>query len=397
MRSIILKRVLPVLIVLAVGIAVARFLVASKPRPQIKPPEEKPTHVEAQKGFPREKAVVLETIGTVKPAREVDIIPQVNGRIEYVSPDLVPGALVKEGDVLIRIDDSDYVAAKQKAWSNVEQARSNLALEKGKQDVAKREWELMNPSETPDAEDAELALRKPQLASAKAQVHSAWAGFNRAKADLERTTIKAPFDAVVLSESVEVGKVIGQQSKIASLAGTHAHWIEVSLPTSELAFIELPNKEGEGGSKATVVHEAGGRELAVAEGKVIRLLGDMDASSQMARMLVEVKDPLSLESEDEDKPAPLMINARVQVEIRGKKIQNAYTVPRKALREGNRVWIMDDEDRLQFKDVEVYWRREHEVLVKGLASGERIVTSAITTPIPGMKLAAAGERKESAK
>jgi len=393
MGNTILKKALPVIIVLAVGVTAAGLLILSKPRPRLRPPEEKATPVQVRKVFPTDRPVVVEAIGTVVPAREVEIVPQVSGRVEYVNPNLVPGGLVSKGEALVRIDDRDYRAEVQRAWSKVEQARSELELEKGKQDVARSEWEMMNPPEAPPPRDANLALRKPQLAAAKARLYAAWAEYNRAKADLERTLVEAPFDAIVISEDVETGKVVGPQSKIATLAGIRAYWIRAALPAAELALLELPDEKGENGSRATVIVHRGGGEKHLAGGRVVRILGDMDPAGQMSRLLVEVKDPLGIEHGSDKSTVPLMINARVEVEIRGKTLENVYAIPRKALREGNRVWIMDGEGRLRFKDVDVRRRGENELLVKGLAPGDRVITSAVATPIPGMKLTAAGEEK----
>ncbi len=379
-----LKRVLPVILVLALGIIIAKALISSKPKAVVKGQEDTSTLVETFRTMPVQEQIIVDAMGTVIPARELSVSPQVSGQIVELNSNLVPGGFLKAGELIARIDDRDYDAAKKQAWAQVQDARSNLKLEQGRQVVAKREWEFMNNGREAKAEDSALALREPQLANAEARLSSANAAYKKAKLNFERTVITAPFNCVVRNKGVEVGQLVTQQSRIATLVGSDSFWVRVSVPVSHLSWIDLPDAGGDNGASAFVTHSAGNGPLVERAGRVIRLLSDLDPAGRMARLLIEVQDPLGLETV---KNLPLMIDAYVRVRIEGKLMDDVHVVARSAVHEGDRLWIMDKDDKLVFRKIQIAWSREREVLVsRGLAAGERIITSRIATPIPGMKL-----------
>jgi len=400
MKQWLLKRFLPIVIVLAIGLAITIKLMKSGPQPGRRSRPVLSALVQVMKAKPKEDRVIVEAMGTVMPARQISINPQVAGKVRSIHPDLVPGGLLEEGEVLLKIDDRDYVAAKDQAWAQVEEARASLDLEEGMQTVARKEYELMRKKDGASAKNSDLALRGPQLKQAKARLSSAYASYTKARLNLERTRIKVPWNAVVISKEVETGQFVSQQSRLASLAGTDVYWVEATVRSAHLPRIYLPGPLGKGGSEATVTYNAGGKEMISLSGKVIRLLPDMDAQSRMARLLIEVKDPLKQLKSQDAPDIPLLLNSQVRVHIKGKILEGAYSLPRKALREGDRVWIMGKDDTLVIKDVKVAWKTEDEVMVtKGLQTGDRIITSRIISPLPGMKLAleenAAKEKKNS--
>ncbi|MFO8058270.1 MAG: efflux RND transporter periplasmic adaptor subunit [bacterium] len=392
MKELLLKRVLPVLIVLAIGAAVALMLMRTKPQPQRGRQKSMATLVEVMEATPKKDRVVVEAMGTVMPARKITITPQVAGKIKQIHPDLVPGGLLDKGEVLVKIDERDYVAAKDQAWSQVEQAKASLQLEQGMQSVAQREYELMQRMDGNSEANTELALREPQLKQAKARLSSAYASYKKARLNLERTDIEVPWNAVVLTKDTEVGQFVNQQTRIATLAGTDTYWVEATIQSKRLPWINLPGPSGQGGSKATVIYNAGGKDIVSLSGKVIKLLADMEPQSRMARLLIEVKGPLEQLKAKGESGIPLLLNSYVRAEIQGKKIEQAYKLPRKALREGDRVWIMNDDKELTPKDVKVAWKTEEEVLVtSGIETGDKIITSRIISPLPGMKVTEAEE------
>jgi RND family efflux transporter MFP subunit len=350
------------------------------------------TLVEVMEATPKKDRVVVEAMGTVMPARKITITPQVAGKIESIHPDLLPGGLLDKGEVLVKIDDRDYAAAKDQAWAQVEQAQASLQLEQGMQKVAQREYELMRKMDGKSEANTELALREPQLKQARAKLSSAYASYKKARLNLERTDIEVPWNAVVLSKDTEVGQFVNQQTRLATLAGTDTYWVEATIQSKHLPWINLPGPSDQGGSQATVIHNAGGKDMVKLSGKVIKLLADMEPQSRMARLLIEVKSPLKQLKAKGETGIPLLLNSYVRVEIQGKKLDNVYALPRKALREGDRVWIMSEDKKLTPKDVKVAWKTEEEVLVtSGIETGDKIITSRIISPLPGMKVMVAEE------
>ncbi len=387
MKEWFLKRFLPIVIVLAIGVAVSVKLMKSKPETRKQARKTMSSIVQVMEAKPKQDRVVVEAMGTVMPARRISIQPEVAGKIKEIHPHLVPGGLLKEGEVLLKIDDRDYVAAKNQAWAQVEEAQAALDLEEGMQNVARKEHELMQKMDGASTKNSDLALREPQFKQAKARLSSAYAAYKKARLNLERTEIKVPWNAVVLSKDTETGQFVSQQSRLATLAGTDVYWVEATLRSALLPWIHLPGPDGKGGSEATVVYNSGNEGMAGLSGKVIKLLADMDPKSRMARLLIEVKDPLKQLKSGAGPDVPLLLNSYVRINIKGKKQEGVYSLPRKALREGDRVWIMNDEKRLEIKDVRVAWKTEEKVMVTaGLEKGDKVITSRIISPLPGMEL-----------
>ncbi len=381
-----LRRVLP-LIVLAVGIMGAWWLVAHRPRPERERLEPIPPIAQVVQAERSTEMVRVAAMGTVVAAKRVVLQPEVSGRIIEQSPRLLPGGLFEAGEVVVRIDPRDYETAVKQQEAAVEQARLEIQLEKGRQVIAEREWKLLEEDISLDQASKELALRKPQQKNAQASLAAAESMLDQARLQLERTRVYAPFNAVVQEEFVDEGQLVSPQTQLATLIGTDRFWVQVSIPVDRLRWIGFSGTEGTDASVVTVTQELSGNVQVKRPGRLVRLLGDLDPVGRMARVLVEIDDPLGLESENNPHGLPLMLGAYVRVEIEGRSVEEVFSVPRRAIREGDQVWIMGEEDRLVFQPVEVLHRSKERVLIReGLNGGERIVVNSIPSPLPGMKL-----------
>ncbi|MFB6263335.1 MAG: efflux RND transporter periplasmic adaptor subunit [Bradymonadaceae bacterium] len=387
---------LPLVVLVAAGAGTAA-LFASKEKPEREPPSERAAVVETATVERKPHRLDVRAHGTVAPARRVVLRPQVSGRIVDVSAALEPGARVDEGEVLVRIERDDYRLAVEQREAAVQQAESQLQLEKGQRDIAKKEWKLYKEKMDRAVKDPSLALRKPQLRSAKARVDSARAQLQRAKLNLKRTTIRAPFDAIVREEQAEKGDVVGTQSQLATLVGVDAFHVEVSVDRSSVPRIAIPGINAEKGSKATIRQELGGGTVE-RSGRVARLFGGLDQKGHMARLLVEIPNPLAPAdgsddggSKGEERQMPLLLNAYVDVRLRGNTKRRLIELPRRAVRGQDQVYVYDD-DRLAIRTLDIVWRRPESVLVDGgVEDGERVVTGPLPTPVEGMKLERAAE------
>ncbi len=352
--------------------------------------------------------VSVPAMATVVAARTVVLKSQVRGRIIEQCPQMLLGGLCKKGDVLLRIDPREYEFAVDQAQAAVDQAQSELSLEEGRQVIAKSEWALLG-AEVPRSEASrKLALREPQLTAARARLSAARSRLDLAKLNLERTTIRAPFNAKVVEGGAdlkmelkaEVGQVVDGSTSLARLIGTDKFWLRASLPVGRLQLIRLPGSDGKGGADVKIILGAGNGRDVVRQGRVIRLLGDTDSRSLMARMLIEVDDPLALEDVH---LVPLLAGGRVRVEIDAIPIEGVVKVSRAALREGDRVWIMDAKDKLDVRRVKVAWRAKDSVLVHtfdkgtGIRDGERIVTSLLSMAKRGADLKIEGKGKSRSR
>ena len=326
----------------------------------------------------------IDAMGTVVPARQIVLQPQVGGLVVDVAPEFVPGGRFAAGEVMIRIEPRDYALALRRAESELTQARSELRLEVGNQSVAELEYGLLG--ETIADADRDLVLRQPQLESVRARVESAEAAVAQARLDLERTVVRAPFDALVRMRGIDLGARVDPATPAATLVDTSAYWVEVLVPVSQLAWIETTGEMDAPGSPALVSIPGAPAGSDQREGHAFRLLADLEAEGRMARLLVRVDDPISLRPEHAGKP-PLLLDSFVHVSIEGRSLEDVVAIDRALLRDGDRAWVLDDAGRLAIRELGIAFRGEDHVLVsEGLADGELVVRSDLTAPVAGMAL-----------
>jgi RND family efflux transporter MFP subunit len=377
--------------IIAGGCAIAFVILRPQPQPETldKPiPVEIPV-AEVMAVEPGHHQVFIAAIGTVIPAREVKIFPQVSGHIVKTAPGLMPGGRFRTGDMLFQVDDRDYRIAMEQQKARVAQALVDLQMEKGRQMVAKQEWDLLGDSVNATDEGRDLALRKPHLAGAEAALAGAQSALEKAGLDLERTTIRAAFNGFIKEKFSDLGQHVTPGTPLVTLVGTDTFWIKVPVPADRLPDISIPGRNGAlQGSAAAVIQEnpeAGPR--VVRQGRVAKLMGDMDPEGRMARVLVSVEDPLDLESSDVNaRQIPLLLDNSVRVEIQGPILEWVFSIPPSTLREGNTVWIVAPENRLVIKEVSVVWRAKDHILIRGLDAGDWLILNPIPQPVSGMAL-----------
>jgi len=377
----ILKIVLPAIIIVA-GVAAAFYLKNTGPKSKKQPPVKLAPFVQVKPLFPANHIVILNAMGTVVPAREVELKSRVTGEVIDISPEFIEGGLLKAGSLVLQIDTEDYKLAliqKEKALAN---ANYSLKLELGRQEVAKREWELLNGDKDADDREVELALRKPHLEKARAELNAARAELKKAHLDLSRTKIKAPFNSMVRSRLVNLGSQVTPQERLAELVGSDSYWIQTSVPVDRLSWIQIPRSQGDPATRARIIYAQGYERT----GTVIRLMGDLSPEGRMARVLIEVEDPLGLKNSKNDQP-PLLIDDYVRVEIEGKKLENVYKIPRTAFRDNAFIWIAGENSTLEIKEVHPVYRDAGVVLIdNAIKPGDCLIISDLPAPIDGMPI-----------
>lgn len=369
------------ILILIVGIAVAWALLHTAPVAEPKEKKRSAKVVQVIDLEPGEHPVTVTAYGTVIPSRRLIVRPEITGRIESQHPALVPGGHIPAGETLFSIDSSDYAIALREAKTTLEEAEAEIALENGRRVVAQREYEQLL-SDLPEAEiNRDLVLREPFKRSAEALFERATAQVAKAELNLTRTTVSSPFNALVIEESVEVGQLADSGTPLATLVGSDRFWIRTNIPLGELPAIQLPTGD-RSGAKATVLVTSSSAKDASREGKVVRLLGDLEESGRLARVLVEIEDPL-----DSSQGPPLLLGSYVRVSIEAGRVSNAIEIPRFALREGNRLWVVGPDKRLVVREPEILWRSEDTILASDiLEPGESLIVSDLLSPLPGMEL-----------
>jgi RND family efflux transporter MFP subunit len=373
-------RIVLSLVILAVGIATASYLKNSAPPTKKQPPVKLSPTVQIQTVKPSSFQIIVTAMGTVIPAREVVLKSRVSGEIVEIHPEFTEGGFLKKDMKILQIDPQDYELALARKRSTVTDAEYALKLELGHQAVAKREWELLNQGKPAQDMEKELALRQPHLDKVRADLSAAEAELKAAMLDLERTHITVPFNTMVRSKSVDRGSQVTPQEPLAELVGTDAYRIQASLPVDRLEWIDVPVQTGDPGSKARIIYGQGHE----CSGTVIRLMGDLATEGRMARILVEVADPLGLKASNKDR-APLLIGEYVRVKILGRKLDNVFQIPRTAFKDNSSIWIAGENQTLEIRKVRPVWRDADVVLLQdGLKPGEQLIVSDLPAPVEGM-------------
>jgi RND family efflux transporter MFP subunit len=366
------------LVIVAGGLVLAGYIKKTAPKAQRRPPDRNVPRVEIMAMFPGDHQVSVSAMGTVAPAKEMTLKSRVSGQVQSVHPEFVAGGIVVRGQRLLKIDPQDYQLALARKESQVINSEYELKVELGFQDVARREWSLLNKGTPADAADEELALRKPHLAKARSDLVAAQAELEQAKLNLSRTDITAPFNAFVRETYIESGSQVSTQDALADLVGTDEYWIRVALPVDRLRWVRIPSSRSDTGAPA-VVHYRGYER----SGRVLRLLGDLEPQGRMARIMVSVDDPLG--RGDREPGQPLLIGEYVRVEIRGETLADIYRIPRSALRDNNTIWLVDADGALQIKPVVTVWSDDRHVLIHDrITPGDRLVVSDLAAPVAGM-------------
>jgi len=388
-----LKVILPVGALL-VGLLSLWVLMVTKP-------EVKRRHVESPGPLVRvlqaersAKQLTVRSQGTVEARTDITLTAEVAGRIVDVSSSLASGGFFRQGEALLSIDRRDFELAVVRARAQVAQAEVAIEREEAEAEVARKEWESLG-----EGEPSPLTLREPQLAEAKAALASARAVLAQAELDLERSTVRAPFHGRVREKLADVGQFVSRGTPVASIYAVD--YAEVSLPLADekLAFLGIPidfrEEEGKEGPEVRLAADMAGRRR-VWVGRIVRVAGEIDEQSRMIPVVARVDDPYGRGSNPAG--APLPVGLFVEAEITGRLLEGVFVLPREALRGENRVFIVDEESRLRYRDVEVlHVDREEAVITSGIEEGERVCLSPMETPVDGMKVRIDGEGEEEVR
>ncbi|WP_303909211.1 efflux RND transporter periplasmic adaptor subunit [Thiohalomonas denitrificans] len=371
-----------VLLLLTVAVTGTLIMMNSAPKAIRKPAEKTARLVEVMPVRLGDHVADIAAMGRVVAASEATLYPEVTGRITEVNERFVPGEQIHAGEELLRLDDADYYLTVRQRRSALAQAEATLAREQGQQQVARREYEMLG--EQMAANERNLVLREPQLASARATREDARAALDRARLDLERTVVKAPFDGIITEKSVSLGTRVSSTSPLLTLVATEYFWVRVDLPVVALNQITVPTGPGEVGSTVKL-RRGDWPQGTYREGRVLRLNPRLDEQARLAQVLVEVRDPLAQLPEHQGLPR-LLINDYVEAAITGRTLQETVALDRSLLRGGNRVWLLENGE-LAIRPVEVVFRGREQVFLRGdLKAGDRVVSTDLSSPVAGMAL-----------
>jgi RND family efflux transporter MFP subunit len=371
------KKVLYPLLLLGSGLLLAFLIGVSKPEIVPVPYEPMAPTVRVIQVQDTAEYLSVSSQGTVQPRSQSELIPEVTGRVTWISPSLVNGGAFAEGDVLLLIDDADYQTLLELSEANLKRSEIEYAHagDELKRRASLHQRQLASQQQLDDAR-REVEVRDATLREARA-------GVEQARRDLSRTKLHAPFDGLVRNEHVDVGQFVTRGQSIGTIYATD--YVEIRLPISadQLGYLGLPvSTKGQIPDDlrppVTIAADFGDTRL-LWMGQLVRLEAEFDEQSRMvygvARLLVE---------KDEDTPI-IPVGLFVQADIRGRSEEHAIRLPRTAMRDDNQVLVVDENNRLHFRQVSLLRLEHDDVLIReGLENGEFVCISPLQTVVEGM-------------
>ena len=377
-----IKIVAPITI-LVVTVAGAILIGRSGEAPEREEPVQAALLVDVVQPEIKQGSFTVRAQGTVSPRIETSLVSEVSGKVISMSEDFVAGGVFAKGQILARIDPSDYETALLAAEAELAAARATLADEQARSDAAREDFKRLYGE---SREPTDLLLRLPQVARARAAVQAQQAAVERARRNLERTRITLPFNGMVRNRTANLGQYVTTGANLGTAFSTDR--AEVRLPVSEndLAFLDIPLTES--GSNidrpVTLIGSVAGQP-ARWEARLVRTEGVVDSNTRLTYLVVEIPDPYGL-GPDAERPA-LPMGTFVEAQIPGRDASGLVLLPAEALHDGNRVYLADEDNELEIREVEIVRATPREVYVSGpIEADDRVIITAIPAPVPGLSL-----------
>ena len=369
---------------LAGSVVITTILYLNRPATIIEEPVRTIVTVDVTEVVKQNLRIPIQAQGTVTPLQETSVMSEVNGRIIEVSPSFIVGGFVSKDDVLLRIDPRNYETSLLRAEASVKSAQSNLAQETGRAKVAEQEWKKTPRGKQRTQASKDLYLRKPQLDQALAQMLAAQADLNTARDNLERTSIRAPYDALIRTKHSELGQFVAAGTPLADLFSVEYAQIRLPIPQNKLEYLELPELGAmQNGSPIDLYTEVGG-QVKHWNAYLHHTEGVFDARSRVLFSVARIEDPYGLQHPHSE---PLRIGTFVNASIQGKELLDIVRLPRYIIRAGNNVWIIDETGLLRTRNVTLLRTGGDFVYVSaGLNDGELVSLTTLDNSFEGAQV-----------
>jgi len=370
----------PALVLLA-GVVIVQVLVAAKPEPEKKEEETRLVSLYVDEVKAETVTVSVQTQGEVRPKTEIDLVPQVSGRIVAMSDAFNEGAEFLPDTLLLKIDDADYQVAVVRAEARVAEAQTELERQLATAKIKEEEWRDGGKNHEPTP----FALNLTQVEGARANLRSAKAELDKARLDLARTEIRVPFNGRVRSRLVGIGQYITAGSPVGRVFSIDTVEVRLPLTDSQLAELNLPMgylAPSEASAPRVTFRAVMGNREYEWMGSIVRVDAAVDQATRLIYATSEVPDPYGLAAAE---GMPIAVGMFVSAEIAGVNEQSAFVMPRVALRANDKVYVINADNKLEIRTVNVLHTSEQRVLVSGgVSSGERVVTSTLPNAVDGM-------------
>lgn len=376
----------PALIVIA-GLGGAWVLIEQKPKPEVSVQETKVPPVTVRSVQQQDVNIPVPSQGLVSPKTEIQLIVESTGKILSVSPKLASGAFFKKGDILLEIDPTQ-------AKFEVTKAKTQLGAAQEAYNRMKAELDAASADLPPGVKAPKKSINR-QLKELEARLIAAKAALEIAELALFKTKLRAPFDGRVLESPVGVGQLVSIGMPVAQVYTTDVAEVRLPMSDRQLALIDVPHMYEDddvagNGPPVALQMDVGGEKY-YWQGQIIRSEGGIDPRNRLLYLVAQVDEPYARDPNQVGRP-PLGPGRFVEAEITGKRFENIVVLPRKVLRHGSEVWVVDDEDRLEKRAVDVLHRSKELVYIKnGLSAGERVILTPLDVAVDGMKVHATFE------
>jgi RND family efflux transporter MFP subunit len=370
------KRFLFPLAIVVAGLGLSGLIIATGPKLEQQAPPSSAPLVRTWVADVQTVQMTSITHGSVLPRTESELIPEVSGRIIEMSAVVVSGGFFKKGDLLLKIDPLDYEVALEQARASLASARSEFT------NATKAHNRLLDLAKRQSASQSQQDDALNRLRFAQATIREATARLSKAERDITRTSVTAPYDGRVRTERVDIGQFVTRGAPIASLYATDVAEVRLPIQDEELAYLQLPLSGQTDQHMPTVILRArfAGEEHTW-QGRIVRTEGELDPKTRMINIVAQVQSPY----ERSGSRPPLAVGLFVEAEIIGNRVDNVFVLPRSALQANEQVYVMTDENRLTFREVEIIRKVGEDVYITGgLKRGETISLSTVNNAIEGM-------------
>lgn len=392
LKSKIYKNIVLPLVVLCAGMIISVLLIMTQKSTNIAPIMAKLEYVTVMPVVIDDYQATVVKSGKVTAAKKIILRSEVAGSINKVASYFLPGYLLNEGDLLINIDPQVYEMELRKKQAYLKKSQSEYDIDLGKYNIAQAEFKAAKNISGSKIKSNDLVLRKPHLKIAEANLVSAKSDLEYAQLMYDKTFIKSPFNAMILSRSVHESSIVNVGSDLAELVSTDQFWIELLVPIEKLRWF-VPNllDPSKLKLKADIIMP---RDNSIIAGYILKVVRNLDDITKMGKVVVAIDDPLQLKklktwrSSSMNGPAPssLLLGDHVEVNLAGHMINKSVKIKHSAVHNEDSVWLLVD-NKLVIRKVSVaYDHSDYYYIDNGLNAGDLVITSNINVPKEGMVL-----------
>ena len=353
------------------ALIISLLLYITRPPTELAEPEYRPVSVDAALVVNENLRIPVQAQGTVAPLRATSLQSEVSGQIIETAENFLVGGFIAEGDMLLRIDPRDYKTGLLRAQSAVKSAESNLVQEQGRAEVALREWKNLPKGSQRTQSATDLYLRKPQLEMAESQLLAAKADLQTARDNLERTTIRAPYDALIRAKHSELGQYVRPGTPLAEIFSIDQAEVRLPIPQTALNYLDLPSglQHFQGRTAVDLFTNVGG-EINQWSARAHRTEAVFDERSRVLYLVARIDDPYAIA---DPSLQPLRMGTFVNAKVEGREIPNLVALPRYILRAGNLLWVIDSNNVLRNREVRLLRSSGDQIYIsEGLDEGDLV-------------------------